>query len=109
MGSYFPWFVLNFSDITSLLIDLIIKGVADLLQWMESFKQAFCWAKAVMCWGPLLHLPDFSLPFLLQTDAVDRVLEAVLSQVVEGVERPLTVHELSQSLRGISNFLLSGS
>ncbi len=42
-----------------------------------------------MCGGPLLHSPDFSLPFLLQTDASDRGLGAVLSQEIEGEERPV--------------------
>ncbi|MGL5294981.1 MAG: hypothetical protein ACRC9V_14695 [Aeromonas sp.] len=31
--------------------------------------------KAALCGGPLLHSPDFTLPFLLQTDASDRGLE----------------------------------
>ncbi len=39
--------------------------------------------------GPLLHSPDFSLPFLLQTDASDRGLGAVLTQEIGGEERPV--------------------
>ena len=38
---------------------------------------------------PLLHTPNFSLPFTLQTDASNRGLGAVLSQQVEGVDRPV--------------------
>ncbi len=39
--------------------------------------------------GPLLHSPDFSLPFLLQTDTLDRGLGAVLTQEIGGEERPV--------------------
>ncbi len=38
---------------------------------------------------PAPSLPNFDLTFLLQTDASDRGLGAVLAQVVEGEERPV--------------------
>ncbi len=46
-------------------------------------------AKTQVCGGPLLHSPDFSLPFLLQTDASDRGLGAVLTQEIGAEERPV--------------------
>lgn len=36
-----------------------------------------------------LSFPDFSLPFILDTDASDEALGGVLSQVVNGAERPV--------------------
>ncbi len=52
-------------------------------------QQALTKVKAALCGGPLLHSPNFDLPFLLQTDASDRGLGAVLAQVVGGEERPV--------------------
>ncbi len=45
--------------------------------------------KAALTSEPLLRAPDFGCPFLLQTDASDTGLGAVLSQVVDGEEHPV--------------------
>ena len=39
---------------------------------------------------PVLAFPDFKLPFILTTDASRIGLGAVLSQVQEGIERPIS-------------------
>ncbi len=65
------------------------KEVLDTVPWTERCQQVFTQVKAALCGGPLLHSPDFSLPFLLQTDASDRGLGAVLTQEIGGEERPV--------------------
>ncbi len=75
LAGYYRRFIPNYSDLTSLLCELC--------------QQAFTQVKAALCGGPLLHSPDFSLPFFPQTDASDRGLGAVLSQEMEGEERPV--------------------
>ncbi|XP_067248999.1 NACHT, LRR and PYD domains-containing protein 3-like isoform X2 [Chanodichthys erythropterus] len=89
LAGYYRRFVPNYSDLTSPLTDLTKKDAPDTVQWTELCQQAFTQVKAALCGGPLLHSPDFSLPFLLQTDASDRGLGAVLSQEIEGEERPV--------------------
>ena len=40
--------------------------------------------------APLLTFPDFSLPFFLTTDASKTTVAAILSQIQNGVERPIS-------------------
>ncbi len=89
LPGYYRRFIPNYSDLTSPLTDLTKKEVPDPVQWTERCQQAFSQVKAALCGGPLLHSPDFSLPFLLQTDASDRGLGAVLAQEIGGEERPV--------------------
>ncbi|KAI7813488.1 hypothetical protein IRJ41_018565 [Triplophysa rosa] len=89
LAGYYRRFVPKYSELTNPLTDLTKKEVPDAVQWTEQCQQAFTKLKAALCGGPLLHSPNFSLPFILQTDASDRGLGAVLSQLVEGEERPV--------------------
>ena len=50
---------------------------------------AFEQVKKALCGKPLLFTRDFNLPFVLQTDASNRGLGAVLAQEVEGLDRPV--------------------
>ncbi|XP_056585423.1 uncharacterized protein LOC130406867 [Triplophysa dalaica] len=89
LAGYYRRFVPNYSDLTSPLTDLTKKGAPDTVQWTEQCQQGFTKVKAALCGGPLLHSPDFSISFLLQTDASDRGVGAVLSQEVGGEDRPV--------------------
>ncbi len=89
LAGYYRRFIPNYSELTSPLTDLTKKEAPDPVQWMELCQQALTKVKAALCGGPLLHSPNFDLPFLLQTDASDRGLGAVLSQVVGAEERPV--------------------
>ena len=56
-------------------------------QWTEECETAFQVLKEKLTTAPVLGYPDYSLPFLLQTDASGEGLGAVLAQVQDGSER----------------------
>ena len=41
--------------------------------------------------APILSFPNFSYPFVIDTDASETALGAVLSQVIEGEEQPVAI------------------
>ena len=69
--------------------NLTRKGASDPVQWTEQCQVAFKKVKKALCGKPLLFTSDFNLPFVLQTDASNRGLGAVLAQEVEGLDRPV--------------------
>jgi hypothetical protein len=65
--------------------------------WSRQAQESFDKIKELLSKFPILRHPDYSLPFKLQTDASDRGLGAVLSQVVNGQEH--VVLYLSRTLQ----------
>ena len=60
------------------------------MEWTEEVKEAVSRLRQALCAEPLLITPDFNLPFVVQTDASEVGLGAVLSQVRSGEEHPVT-------------------
>ena len=85
---------LGFSDYYMRLIKNYARIAAPLYQlrfnWTTDCDQAFYkQLKNLLCSPLILSYPCFQLPFVLSTDASDRAIGAVLSQVKEGEERPI--------------------
>ena len=90
LTGYYRKFVPHFSTLAAPLTDLIKKNAPNCVQWTESCEVAFQQLKDHLCSEPVLTSPDFARPFILQTDASDRGVGAVLSQVGgEGDEHPI--------------------
>ena len=89
LADYYWRFIPNFANLAGPLTDLTRKGASDPVQWTEQCQLAFDKVKQALCGEPLLHTPDFSLPFTLQTDASNRGVGAVLSQHVMEVDLPI--------------------
>ncbi|KAI2652407.1 Retrovirus-related Pol polyprotein from transposon 17.6 [Labeo rohita] len=71
------------------LTDLTRKGQPEKVRWTTAAEEALARIKTALTTTPVLRAPDFGCPFLLQTDASDTGLGAVLSQVQEGEEHPI--------------------
>ncbi len=89
LAGYYRCFIPNFSSLAASLTDLTRKGQPEKVQWSSASEEAFQRIKEALTSEPVLRAPDFSCPFLLQTDASDMGLGAVLSQIQEGEEHLL--------------------
>ncbi|XP_075926286.1 uncharacterized protein LOC142929264 [Petromyzon marinus] len=84
-ASYYRRFVADFATIAKPLHALTAKGVK--FHWGQEEEVAFCSLRDALVRAPPLSYPDFSEPFLLDTDASNTGIGGVLSQVICGVER----------------------
>lgn len=75
--SYYRRFVRGFSQLGAPLTDLTRKGA---FRWTEEAQQVFEKLKEVMSSCPVLSLPDFDQPFVLECDASSDGIGAVLMQ-----------------------------
>ena len=83
--SYYRRFIKDFACIASPLHKLTQKDVG--FKWTRECETAFSMLKDRLTSAPVLAFPDFSLPFILDTDASGDGIGGVLSQVQDGQER----------------------
>uniref|UniRef100_A0AAV2JG64 Gypsy retrotransposon integrase-like protein 1 n=1 Tax=Knipowitschia caucasica TaxID=637954 RepID=A0AAV2JG64_KNICA len=79
LASYYRRFVRGFSCIAAPLFALQRKN-CDFV-WTPECDRAFCTLKKALTESPILTPPDTNLPFVMDTDASDAGMGAVLSQV----------------------------
>ena len=85
--SYYRRFIRDFASKAKPLHKLTEKG--QKYDFNEDCKKAFSHLKECLCAAPILAHPDFKEQFILDTDASDVGIGAVLSQKVDGIERPV--------------------
>ena len=86
LTSYYRKFIPNYAHIAEPLYK-ILRGPKKLFTWTTSCQQAFDHLKSKLVQPPVLGYPDFSIPFILHTDAFETAVGAVLSQCTDGHER----------------------
>jgi transposase InsO family protein len=94
LSNFYRRFIQGFSKITAVLTRLLQKNVE--YKWTEDCQSAFQQLKEKLTEAPVLAFPDYKLKFILTTDACDSGIGGVLSQCIEGVEKP--VQFLSRTL-----------
>ena len=85
--NYYRKFVKNFAEVAKPLYRLTSKGVK--ITWEEEHEEAFQLLKTRLLQAPILAFPNFCHPFVIVTDASETALGAVLSQIIDGEERPI--------------------
>ena len=90
MVGFYRRFIPNFSAIAIPLTDLTKKNSPNKIsEWNESHEKAFTTLKQRLVNYPVLRLPKLDEPFILQTDASDNGIGAVLLQEEDGVKFPI--------------------
>nr|XP_041630537.1 uncharacterized protein LOC121501968 [Drosophila kikkawai] len=85
ISSWYRRFVPNFADVVEPMTALLKKG--QNWEWTSRQDHAFQELKALPTKAPVLACPDFGQKFVLQTDASEYGIGAVLTQTIEGQER----------------------
>ena len=86
LTGYYRKFIPNYTEIPAPLTDLTKKSAPTRVQWTPTYDLAFGKLKELLCSKPVLNTPDFSKPFILQTDASNRGVGAVLTQIDDNSE-----------------------
>ena len=90
LTGYFRRFIPQFATLAAPLTDLTRKGKPDKVEWNMPCETAFRKKKDMLQGSAVLKVAEPDHPFILQTDASDRGLDAVLSQkTADGVEFPV--------------------
>ena len=87
MASWYRQFISDYATIAEPLTQLIRKN--QKFEWLDEQQSAFELLKAMIMLALTSQRPDPNSPFVVQTDASDVGLSAVLLQEVEGIEQVL--------------------
>ena len=100
LANYYRRFMKDFATIAKPLHQLTEKSREFL--WSERCEEAFRQIKHMLTSAPILAFPDFTKTFILDTDASNEGIGAVLSQVVDGRETVIAYASrvLSKAERG---------
>ena len=93
LTGYYRKFIADYANLAATLTDLTKKDAPNRVKWTTECGHAFQALKDKLCSKPILKSPDFDRQFILQTDASDRGVGAVLCQHDDhAVEHPVAFY-----------------
>lgn len=88
--SWYRRFIKDFSSICSPISDLLHgRKKGQSITWTPEAEAAFSEIKSRLVSAPVLASPDFTKPFIIQCDASDTGVGAILYQECDGIEHPV--------------------
>lgn len=88
LSGYYRRFIKDYSKLTKPMTKYL-KDEQKLNISDPEYQKAFEKLKKILTSDQILAYPDFNKPFILTTDASDYAIGAVLSQIQNGVEKPI--------------------
>lgn len=88
LAGFYQKFIKNYSDITVPITNLLKKDRGK-FSWTTEADVALEQLKSALISEPVLANPDFSLPFIIETDSSDLAIGAVLVQVQNGMRKSI--------------------
>ena len=90
LTGYYRRFIPNYATVAYSLTELTRKAKPEKVEWTEECSKAFEGLKQILMSEPVISSADFSKPFILQTDASEVGVGAILSQTDdEGLDHPV--------------------
>ena len=89
LTGYYRKFIPHYATVAAPLTDLTKKFAPNSIAWSNACDQAFLTLKSLLCSSPVLFSPDQKKGFILQTDASNRGVGAVLTQWEDIKEHPV--------------------
>lgn len=89
MVGFYRRFISSFAEISACLSDLTRKGKPTKIVWEQEHENMYVKLTSALTNHPVLRNPDFSRRFVLQTDASERGVGAVLQQAFEDGIHPI--------------------
>lgn len=86
MASWYRRFINNFSEISAPITDLI-KHDTKVLHWTKEAEDAFQRLKEALVTAPVLAMPRYEQPFIIECDASDKGIGAVLIQELDNTRK----------------------
>jgi hypothetical protein len=100
-ANFYRRFIKDYSRMAKPLFALLKKGVK--FHWTESQQTAFECLKELFCTEPILRHFDPSLDSVLETDASDTAVSAILSQWTENSDGKLLLHPVAYYSRSMTS------
>ncbi len=85
LGNHYKQFIKSYCVLTAPLQELLKKSVH--FRWDDEQEDAFIQLKEALCKAPALAYPDPDLPYVVDIDASNLAIGAVLSQVQDCEEK----------------------